>query len=128
MDPAQVKLVFPNCHYEDWDSRWWAKGYPDIFRLQQKTLLTRAQSCYKDCQQWRAGREEDTTMMIECELCRVWCKGPDEFVAHCCSNDRHKELERVFTGSQYDYLFEGDGEKAENAIVVTEGIRKGRCQ
>ena len=30
---SQVKLLFPNCHYESWDSRWWKQGYPAITAL-----------------------------------------------------------------------------------------------
>ena len=101
-DISQVKLVFPNCHYEDWDSRWWAKGYPEIGLWQQKTLLNRAQACFKD--QWQA--DQDEVLLIDCELCKLVCKGPDEFVAHCASNPRHKELEKTFSSTLYDYLFD----------------------
>ena len=42
---SQVQLLFPNCHYETWDARWWKPGYPAIIALQKQTLVTRQQAC-----------------------------------------------------------------------------------
>ena len=38
---SQVKLMLPSGHYETWDSRWWAPGYPEIVKLQGKTIYLR---------------------------------------------------------------------------------------
>jgi len=35
---SQVRLLFPNCLYETWDSRWWAKGYPQVLATQKQAL------------------------------------------------------------------------------------------
>ena len=38
--------MFPSCHYENWDSRWWAPGYPVIMKLQKQTIYLRKQHKY----------------------------------------------------------------------------------
>lgn len=42
---SPVRLMFPSAHYESWDSRWWANGYPEIVKLQKNTLRLRKQAC-----------------------------------------------------------------------------------
>jgi hypothetical protein len=58
---------------------------------------------------------------VECELCRVRCKGgPEDFVAHCASNDRHKYLESKFQSSKFDYLFASEiGTVADDLRTTT---------
>ena len=36
------------------------------------------------------------------------CPGPEEFVVHCSSNERHKYLQSKFQSNEFDYLFASD--------------------
>ena len=38
---SQVRIMFPNSHYEEWHSRFWQPGYPEVVALQKKCLATR---------------------------------------------------------------------------------------
>jgi len=38
----------------------------------------------------------------------VKCPGPEEFVVHCSSNERHKYLQGKFQSNEFDYLFASD--------------------
>ncbi len=79
--------MFPNCHYESWDARWWQIGYKAVLDLQNKCLAIRKQSCTN---------KTSSLAQVKCELCNVKCAGPEEFVIHCASNKYHKDLELKF--------------------------------
>lgn len=71
--------MFPNCQYEDFDSRFWHPGYKLAFDWERKALTLRADSCkYK-------GYAYDSKRIktVLCELCQVVCFDPEEFLAHC---------------------------------------------
>ncbi len=36
------------------------------------------------------------------------CSGPEEFVIHCKSNTKHKNMEQKFQSTDFDYLFASD--------------------
>lgn len=42
-DVSQLRLMFPQGHYEDWSSQWWSPGYREAFELQSKLNIKRAQ-------------------------------------------------------------------------------------
>lgn len=46
-----------------------------------------------------------STLQITCELCKIDCSGPEDFVVHCKSNPHHLYLEKKFQSTQFDYLF-----------------------
>lgn len=88
--------MFPNCHYETWDARWWQPGYKSVLDLQRKCLATRQQAC---------SNKNSTHSQVKCELCNLNLSGPEDFVIHCASSKHHKSLELKFQSTKYDYLF-----------------------
>ena len=46
--------------------------------------------------------------IVVCELCKVKCGDPEEFIFHCHKDDLHKKLQEKFTDETYDFLFKED--------------------
>ena len=47
------------------------------------------------------------------------CTGPEDFVVHCQSNRKHKDLELKFQSSEFDYLFASDLKTDPNIDYTT---------
>ena len=102
-DVSQLRMMFPQGHYEDWSAQFWSPGYTEAFELQSKLNIKRA----KDTN--RGGRKQalvDSALeKITCELCKIDCGDADEFILHCNKDQTHKELVLQFSDESYDQIF-----------------------
>ena len=46
--------------------------------------------------------------VVTCDLCKVKCGDPEEFIFHCYKDELHKNLQEKFTDETYDFLFKED--------------------
>lgn len=56
-------------------------------------------------------------MKVICELCKITCGDPDDFIIHCKKDPTHRELEIKFTDETFDFLF-----KATDAVQTKEFV------
>ena len=110
--------MFPNGVREQWDSRFWQPKYKKAFELQDKLN-------YQRSQQQRAGYKKDIKSKnpgntVRCELCKVTCGDPDDFIMHCKKDPTHRELEAKFTDETFDFLFQAQSDQQLKEVVVKE--------
>lgn len=101
-DVSQLRMMFPQGHYEDWSSQWWTPGYRDAFELQSKLNIKKAQESTRHGHYNQQYPGERT----QCELCNKWFADVDEFILHCSKDRNHIDLERQFLDESYDVMFE----------------------
>ena len=101
-DVSQLRMMFPQGHYEDWSAQWWSPGYRDAFELQSKLNIKRAQESAR-----HGYRNQPTAAeAVTCELCNKVCSDPDEFILHCSKDRNHLDLIQQFSDESYDIMFE----------------------
>jgi hypothetical protein len=92
----------------------WQPKYKSAFDLQDKLNYQRAQ-------QTKCGYRKDTKSQlastVRCELCKVTCGDPDDFILHCKKDRVHHELELKFTDETFDFLFASSVQTKSEAAV-----------
>lgn len=94
-DVSELKLMFPLGTYDDWCDKYWADQYRAAFEYQTKLNYSRATLVAQ-------GVGDKTS----CELCFKDFADANEFIIHCQSDKRHKELVNQYNDESYDAIFE----------------------
>lgn len=109
--------MFPNGVREQWDSRFWSSKYTEAFNLQDKLNFQRSE---QQKMGYKRGDAKSTQLStsVRCELCKVTCGDPDDFIMHCKKDQTHKELEKKFTDETFDFLFQAFADVPSQEVKI----------